>query len=74
MVQSALRTGVASLLLGDSSRPQPRADNRVADVARSMRERRVLRKRNDSKENAAGATESEGRQHHSKRSDIASSG
>lgn len=74
VVQSALRTGVASLLLGDSSRPQPRADNRVADVARSMRERRVLRKRNDSKENVAGATESEGRQHHSKRSDIASSG
>lgn len=40
VVQSALRTGVASLLLGDLSRSQPRAvDNRVVHVTRSMRER-----------------------------------
>lgn len=56
MVQSALRTGVASLLVGDLSRSQPRADNRVVHVARSMRERRVLRG-NNNKEIVTGAAE-----------------
>lgn len=64
VVQSALRTGVASQLLGDSFRSQPRADNRVADVARSMRERRVVRGI-DSTEDIAGATVSKDRQHRS---------
>lgn len=54
MVQSALRTGVASLLVGDLSRSQPRADNSVVHVARSMRERRVLRG-NNNKEIVTGA-------------------
>lgn len=54
VVQSALRTGVASLLVGDLSRSQPRADNRVVHVAGSMRERRVLRG-NNNKEIVTGA-------------------